>query len=124
MTRLFTFLLKWLGRLLSVSTILALLGGLIDPRIFWIPSIVSPILPWLLMLVGLLLLIFLYRKKYREAILPAFVLVFALPALRKTIAWSKSVAGNEQLNTIRLITANVATLKSPFALSCHFVLSE
>ncbi|MEL6141427.1 MAG: endonuclease/exonuclease/phosphatase family protein [Bacteroidota bacterium] len=113
MSGVFTFLFKWLGRLISLCALLALLAGLIDPRTFWIPSIISPVLPWLLLLVGVLLLLLLYRKKYQEAILPGLVLIFAIPALRKTIAWSKVATADEQLNTLQLTTANVATLKSP-----------
>lgn len=104
-----------MGRLLSLFTAGALLAGLIDPRDLWLPAIFTPILPWLLLSVTLLMVFWGYRKQYREALVPLVVLLLAIPALRKTIAWKGP--SNEALTTngteLTLATANVVNLKAP-----------
>lgn len=93
---------------------LALLAGLVDPRNFWLPAIFAPVLPWLLLLVFFLFLWQGYRKKYREALIPLLVLVLAIPSVRKIIAWPSAMeSATAEMQEMRLLTANVASMKSP-----------
>jgi endonuclease/exonuclease/phosphatase family metal-dependent hydrolase len=124
---------RWIGRLLTAVTALVVAGSLIDPRTFWLPASFGPVSPLLLFLTTFLLLALAYRREWKEAIFPLLVVLFAWPSWQKTIAinlGTDEVAKTEQeeqgagdedqtaneqarLSTTLLITANLATLKSP-----------
>lgn len=118
-------LVKWSGRLLSIVTAIALCGGLIDPRHFWLPAVFGPVLPVLLFLLTSYVLTLAYYRKWKEVMLPLAIVVFAFPSWQRTIAFSSKsnevampVAAEGKTDSISsnplvLFTANLATLKSP-----------
>lgn len=107
-------LLLWAGRLLNGLTVLALCGGLIDPRDFWLPAMFGPVLPLLLFCITAYAIALLYRRQWREAIVPVLLVILALPAWRRSVAFSTNeVAITTSDTTLTVITANLATLKAP-----------
>lgn len=108
-------LLKWAGVLLTLATGLAILGGFVDPRMFWLPAIFGPVLPILLFFTTAMLLYLAYRRKWKAAALPFIIVLLAIPSWQKTIAFNsanKTIVKNSD-EQIELITANVSSLKSP-----------
>ena len=115
--RLFTFSI----RLFSLMAGFALLAGLVDPRVFWIPSIVSPVLSWILLVLFLLTAWLIYQRRFKTALFPLLILVLAIPSLQKIIAWGEPDVGTSK-NEVRLVTANVINLKS--VKEDHYPLNE
>lgn len=108
-------------RLFSLAAGFALLAGLVDPRVFWVPSIVSPVLPWILLVLLLVTVWLGYRRRYKTALFPLLILVLAFPAMKKTIAWGSPASSSGQ-QKLRLVTANVLNLKS--AKEDHYPLND
>ncbi len=102
---------------LSPSLVLGLLLLLsrTDPRLSWVPSILNPLVPWLLLLLLLWLLWQAYRNRYRSALFSLGLLLLAWPLVRQTLAWatpSDAVVGKGGAG-FSVASANVYGFKAP-----------
>lgn len=107
---------KWfLASLPSLFLGLLLLLSRIDPRLFWVFTILNPLVPGLLLLLFLLVLWQFYRRQHHRAILSLSILLLAFPLLQQTIAWASpavATAGKEDM-AFSLASANVYSFKAP-----------
>lgn len=94
---------------------LLLLLSRTDPRLSWVPSILNPLVPWLLLLLLLWLLWQVYRHQYRRALFSLGLLLLAWPLVRQTVAWATptGVVSEQEGTGFSLASANVYSFKAP-----------
>ena len=90
--------------LFSLTAGFALLAGLVDPRVFWVLSFVSPVLPWILLVLLIFTVILLYQRRFKTALFPLLIVVLARPSLKKALPGE--ILYGKGVNEIRLVTAN------------------
>lgn len=98
------------GNLLALVAGFGLLARFVPPDVWWPPSVISLLLPGLLLATLLFLLLCLYWKKWKSALLPALILAATIPLLGRLFAFGHSVDGSRQ-DSFNVITANVRNFK-------------
>ncbi len=105
-------LISFLGSLLAIVTGAGLLARFLPPDLWWPPSIIALLLPGLLLLTLLFVLFCLYRRWRKTAILPALILLAALPITNRLFSFGfggTEATGQEQ---VTVVTTNVRGFKN------------
>ena len=97
-----------LGTLVALTAGLGLLARYVSPAVFWPPAIISLLLPGLLLLTFLFAAWSLYRRRFKRALLPIAVCLFAAPVISKLFAIGTTPDGKARAaDTLTVTTANV-----------------
>ncbi|SEP77524.1 Metal-dependent hydrolase, endonuclease/exonuclease/phosphatase family [Neolewinella agarilytica] len=99
------------GNLLALIAGFGLLARFVPPDVWWPPSVISLLLPGLLLVTLLFLLLCLYWKKWRSALLPALILVATMPLIGRLFAFGQPADSSQESSPISVLTANVHSFK-------------
>ncbi|NJC27991.1 endonuclease/exonuclease/phosphatase family protein [Neolewinella antarctica] len=102
-----------LGVGLTVITACGLLARFVSPAVLWPPAVIALLLPGLLALTLIYLLIVVFLKDWKLAILPVLVMVVAIPLMPQLYAFNFSIpVVSANAATITVLTANVRHFKN------------
>lgn len=99
------------GNLLALVAGFGLLARFVPPDVWWPPSVISLLLPGLLLATMLFLLLCLYWKKWASALLPALILAATLPLIGRLFAFGHPAGTRQPSSSISIMTANVHSFK-------------
>jgi len=89
-----------------------LLARFVPPDLWWPPSIISLLLPGLLVATSLFLLVCLYLKKWRAAFLPLLIVLATLPLLGRLFAFGSEKSLTSDTKKITVLTTNVRSFRN------------
>ena len=97
--------------MLALLTGVGLLARFVPPDIWWPPTLVALVIPWLLSLTALATIWLLFQRRWRAAILPVIVLLLSLSVAGRTFPIGGGAAAEEKSEGLVVLTSNSKSFK-------------
>jgi len=97
-----------LGNLLALVAAVGLLARFVPPDVWWPPTVIALLLPGLLLLTALFMLVLLYRKLWRAAILPGLIMLASLSVVGQLFAFGGGTVPTAEPSARLIVVTNNA----------------
>jgi len=101
-----------LGNAVALLTAFGLLARFVPPDALWPPAIVALLLPGLLLITLLAALLFLYRRRWKAAVIPVLTILLALPMSGRLFAFGVGKGTDGQGPQMTIATVNAHGFKT------------